>query len=287
MPKLRVGNRQGELRAGFAQDANVERGRRAGELMATRIEQKHEQVHCFGLATGVADRHGNWHRPVTAGVPDGVGENPVSDHMSAVTLDEPSVTIKAGAFIPPAFHRFSVDANGERVGLLAVASERGKVDRPAGVAAVIAMHQIAVEPNRAMGSGSVEAQLEVASAIGGVEAEMPTIPAYAARAETLGKRFGFNKWLLHGPIMGQVDQRPGAVVEGGGSGAAGCTRLRVSVAVAVADELGEGEIAAVEAPVGIKGKNFAWHCDWTKWRGGALMVRARAGTDPSFLWPPN
>src|SRR5574343_294581 len=133
------------------------------------------------------------------------------------------------AFIPPAFHRFCINAHGDAVRYIAVAQKRGDIDIAGVVARPVMLDQIAIHPDSGMGGNAIELQFKMLAAFGRIELQVAPIPAYAARPVAL-RGIGLRiERTFHGPVMGQIELTPARFVEFVTGSASGITRLGIIV----------------------------------------------------------
>ena len=116
----------------------------------------------------------------------------------------------------PSYHQPSIASastrDGERVEIIAKLGEGRQVDGERSVAAPVACHDGAVEPDLAVRGDAVELKFQMATAVGGVELELPTVPRDAARAVSLREVGFFVERPFHRPVVGQVEFAPFRVV---------------------------------------------------------------------------
>ena len=177
--------------------------------------------------------------------------------MNRRALHHPSVPVNPRAFIPPAFLGLGIDTHGHGVELVSVFEQRSDIGRERGVAAPIAMHDCAIHPNGAVRGDAVELKFEMLAAIGGIDLEMPAIPAKAALAIALGDIGILLDRRLGGPIVREVDRLPIGVVEGLGRRSRSGSSLGARVGGVMAFHLRKQNVSFVEEPALVKGQALA------------------------------
>src|SRR4051812_43357725 len=128
--------------------------------------------------------------------------------MNLPRLDQPAMTIDAGAFVPPPFHVRRINANGDDVQLVAEVRDVADVDGEGCVAAEVPVQEVTIDVDRAVGGDAVEPKRQVLSAIGIFEAKVPAIPGNAAGQVAAVEMVLGIELALDRPVVRQVDDAP-------------------------------------------------------------------------------
>ena len=184
-------------------------------------------------------------------------EDAIGDDVHRRALHHPSVPVNPRAFIPPAFLGLGIDTHRHGVELIAVFEQRSDIGRERGVAAPIAMHDCAIDPNGAVRGDAVELKFEMLAAIGGIDLKMPAIPTETALAIALGDIGILLDRRLGGPIVREVDRLPIGIIEGLGRRSRSGSSLGACIGDVMPFHLRKRNVSFVEEPALVKGQALA------------------------------
>ena len=181
----------------------------------------------------------------------------IGDDAHPVAHRQPVVAVQPRALIPPALHRLGIDADGQRVHLLAEPGIGGDVDQDRGIAAEAVRDEDTVEPDRRVGRRRAQLHLQIAAAPFARQLQRAAIPADPAPPISL-RDIGLGiDHLLHRPVVRQLDATPVAVVIADRRRPLRDPGLGVLIAFLMAQDRRHGDVALVEQPSAIEPEQ-AW-----------------------------
>ncbi len=183
--------------------------------------------------------------------------------MDRVSLYQPDVAVDTRALVPPALELRRISPNHERV-FAAVIEHVGQIVARGSVAAIMTPEIVSVDGHFVISIDAVEFHADSPTNVHAGDLENAPVPADACarvvpseRLETMEKELGvIDEIELDGPVVGEIDGLPGAVVEIDCRGREGRTLGRRR-------RLGEAEVLGriermpqVKSPSGIKQKSL-------------------------------
>ena len=150
-PQARRLHRDGQPHHGLIKRFYLGGGAALGHRPTCGIQQDHFHGRPRCRRPGMGHRHLHRHSPPAARPAHRLGEHSIRRDVGSRALHQPGVPIDPGPLVPPALHGVGIHAHRDGVHLVAVGGKGREVDIEGGVAAPVAMHDAAVEPDRAMG----------------------------------------------------------------------------------------------------------------------------------------